>query len=636
MLTTLAAALSSLALTVPYLSQTDALCGGAAAAMVFRYWGDAHADIEQFKPLVDKRAGGIANDVLVRAIEERGWHATVGAGSIDELTAQIESKHPVVILVADRGPLNHYLVVTGIESDAVIVHDPAWGPSRRLPTAALVRMWRPTNFWSLVIVPGERHDRAAATVEPAMTTGELGKVAAQRFADHQWREAADFAERAVAADPADRYAWELLAASRFVQDDVDGALGAWNRIGKPRIDLVTIDGLAHTRFQTIAATMGLRPNMLLTPDAFRRAERRLRDLPGDAAASLTLRPGLDGYVTVRARLAERGGPPRGAAAWTVAALQTAIDREVRATLPGSTGQGEVWSASWRWWDGRPRVAIGFAAPHVGHLPGIWRVDASWTSQTYRIDADAPDATPRSEDQSQLHGALTFSDWLTGSLRYSATVGVDSWKGSINEGRTLFAGGALERHWQADRWMLRFNGTTWTHPSEGSAFRTAGVRAAFQSAPPRSSQKWVYLADAGLAVATSDAPLAIWAGAGEGRAREPLMRAHPLLNGGAIDLTSATVFGRTLDDMHAEAQRWIASATPVRFGAAAFADVARASGRLAPASSSVAQADVGGGLRLGIPGAAGVLRVDIAHGLRDGADALTIGWQYQPISSRLVP
>ena len=40
--------------------------------------------------------------------------------------------------------------------------------------------------------------------------------------------------------------------------------------------------------------------------------------------------------------------------------------------------------------------------------------------------------------------------------------------------------------------------------------------------------------------------------------------------------------------------------------------------------------------LGIPGAAGVLRVDIAHGLRDGADALTIGWQYQPISSRLVP
>ena len=47
MIITLAAALSlaaSLAIEVPYLPQTDALCGGAAAAMVFRYWGDAHAD----------------------------------------------------------------------------------------------------------------------------------------------------------------------------------------------------------------------------------------------------------------------------------------------------------------------------------------------------------------------------------------------------------------------------------------------------------------------------------------------------------------------------------------------------------------------------------------------------------------
>ena len=78
MLTTLAVALS---LTVPYLPQTDALCGGAATAMVFRYWGDAHADVAQFAPLVDKHAGGIADDVLVKAIEDRGWHARRFVGS---------------------------------------------------------------------------------------------------------------------------------------------------------------------------------------------------------------------------------------------------------------------------------------------------------------------------------------------------------------------------------------------------------------------------------------------------------------------------------------------------------------------------------------------------------------------------
>src|ERR1700693_6339196 len=105
MLTSLVVALS---LAVPYLPQTDALCGGAAAAMVFRYWGDAHADIEQFAPLVDKRAGGIADDVLVRAIEERRWRADIVPGSIDQLNEQIQRNHPVVILVADRGLLNHY------------------------------------------------------------------------------------------------------------------------------------------------------------------------------------------------------------------------------------------------------------------------------------------------------------------------------------------------------------------------------------------------------------------------------------------------------------------------------------------------------------------------------------------------
>src|SRR5215213_9135158 len=124
MWTTLAVALS---LAVPYLPQTDALCGGAAAAMVFRYWGDTHADIEQFTPLVDRRAGGIADDILVKAIEERGWRTRRFTGSVTALTEQVRDGHPVVILLADRSPLNHYLVVTGVDVDAVVVHDPAWG-----------------------------------------------------------------------------------------------------------------------------------------------------------------------------------------------------------------------------------------------------------------------------------------------------------------------------------------------------------------------------------------------------------------------------------------------------------------------------------------------------------------------------
>jgi outer membrane translocation and assembly module TamA len=76
----------------------------------------------------------------------------------------------------------------------------------------------------------------------------------------------------------------------------------------------------------------------------------------------------------------------------------------------------------------------------------------------------------------------------------------------------------------------------------------------------------------------------------------------------------------------EAQRWFDKPSLVRIAAAGFVDTARASRRAAPGSDG-AQVDAGAGLRFKVPGAGGVLRVDIAHGLRDGADALTIGWGF---------
>ena len=77
----------------PYLPQTPALCGGAAVAMLFRYWGDRRADVEQFAPLVDRRAGGIATDVLTQAVKDRQWEALVLRGSIDVIRHELGLGH---------------------------------------------------------------------------------------------------------------------------------------------------------------------------------------------------------------------------------------------------------------------------------------------------------------------------------------------------------------------------------------------------------------------------------------------------------------------------------------------------------------------------------------------------------------
>src|SRR5947207_12084339 len=86
----LALAASSL-LDVPYVPQSQALCGGAAVAMVYRYWGDAHAGAAEFASLVDRRAGGIVEGVLAEAVRRRGWTAAVFEGSINQLQTSLSA-----------------------------------------------------------------------------------------------------------------------------------------------------------------------------------------------------------------------------------------------------------------------------------------------------------------------------------------------------------------------------------------------------------------------------------------------------------------------------------------------------------------------------------------------------------------
>jgi hypothetical protein len=142
--------------------------------------------------------------------------------------------------------------------------------------------------------------------------------------------------------------------------------------------------------------------------------------------------------------------------------------------------------------------------------------------------------------------------------------------------------------------------------------------------------WVYQSAIGATSVSDAAPLAIWPGAGEGIARAALLRAHPLLHDGTIDLGGSSAFGRTLVNGTVEAQRWLDRPLLVRIGLAGFVDAARASRRAASGGEAV-QIDLGAGVRIKVPGSAGVLRIDAAHGTRDGRNALTVGWLLSPLA-----
>jgi hypothetical protein len=600
-------------LDVPYLPQTDRLCGGASLAMVLRYWGDTHASVQEFAPLVDPAADGIPAAALIAAVRRRGWTAVPEAGSVDTLRDAILRRRPTIVLLQDRPRRYHFVVVVGVDQGYVVIHDPARGPSRRIPIAEFSRTWAPTDNWSLLVLPPDSYgrgqpeaavsssetkpstDRCERLVRETITEGgssplttiearllslrqqpcgsspaPLRELAGVRFAQSRWREAAAFAEQAIALHDTDSYTWDLLASSRFVQNDLDGALRAWNAIGKPHVDLVHVEGLRRTRYPVLIDQLRLPTNTLLTADGFRAAQRRLAEWPGLDGTRIGFTPEADGYATVDVEVSERSaGPAR--SEWVSAGASAAVDREFRVEIPGPTGQAEVWSADWRWFPNRPAASVAFQAPGAGRLPGLWRVDGGWETESYGA---APfltaDATVR---HSRVHGALSVSDWILPDLRYSVTLGLSSWDGTR---RAASVGVGLDRRFFRDRLAIETEAARWIAIGSSLPFQSGRVRVSTQSS--EQPARWRGLAEIGLAGVSENAPLTEWVGAGDGHAREALLRAHPLLQDGVI---TGSVFGRSLVHANGELQRWFDGRTPLRIGIAMFVDMAEAGQRLQP-------------------------------------------------------
>jgi hypothetical protein len=304
---------------------------------------------------------------------------------------------------------------------------------------------------------------------------------------------------------------------------------------------------------------------------------------------------------VQAAIVERPLLPSTRAAAAAAAVRAVAEREARIDIGTPTGSGELWSASWRWWEARPRVGLAVAAP--APFGGVLRLDAADERQTYR----------RADDlvvERRRQVGLGVADWLTGTLWGEATLTVERWPGR----RAVGVGGTIERHLAGDRVVVSARGTRW---SAGAAVWRGSADARWRSRGETGGSVWDIAA--GADAVGDGAPLAWWPGAGTGHGRAAFLRAHPLVRSGVI---RDGVFGRRLLHASMEWRRWRPSGGIVRIAPAVFLDMARA-WRVETIGDGRAHADAGIGMRMRVPGA-GTLRVDLARGLRDGRTALSIG------------
>jgi len=146
--------MSTARVAIPFESQsglgTNRACGAACLSMVYRSLGK-EVPQEEIWPAISKpnRFGAVSSTthLMVQDALNRGFEAVA-----------LQARHPLQALRLCRNAgahaiLNHrtrpeastghYSVLVSIEEEEAVLHDPASGPSRRIPYADLLELWQP-------------------------------------------------------------------------------------------------------------------------------------------------------------------------------------------------------------------------------------------------------------------------------------------------------------------------------------------------------------------------------------------------------------------------------------------------------------------------------------------------------------
>ena len=141
------------ALDVPYLAQPILLCGGAALAMVERWWGRRGVYAADFADLVRPALGGIRTSDLEAAARARGWDTRATDGSPALVQQLLRDGVPVVALIEVARDRYHYVVVLGWSDGRVVFHDPADAPSITMDENKFLARWTGANRWPITPSP---------------------------------------------------------------------------------------------------------------------------------------------------------------------------------------------------------------------------------------------------------------------------------------------------------------------------------------------------------------------------------------------------------------------------------------------------------------------------------------------------
>ncbi len=173
-------------LEVPFIEQTDNLCGPAALAMVANYYGQnvSVEDIEKFIYLPEKKGSlQIEMHAAARRLDLVAFSTHM---DLTSLRAEINAERPVIVLqnlAFNVYPVWHYSVVTGRspDNDYLLLHS-GRHEYYRSAWSTFENTWRRGKYWALIAAPAGEIPGSISENEAIKAAIDLEKVGKFRSA----------------------------------------------------------------------------------------------------------------------------------------------------------------------------------------------------------------------------------------------------------------------------------------------------------------------------------------------------------------------------------------------------------------------------------------------------------------------
>src|SRR3990172_4386090 len=103
---------------VPFFPQEENYCGPASMASVLGFWGYKVTQEEAAKEIFTPRIKGTITVDMANYAKNRGFNSTSYKGDIENLKAEVDKGHPLILYLHMGIPLvprRHYMVVVGYD-----------------------------------------------------------------------------------------------------------------------------------------------------------------------------------------------------------------------------------------------------------------------------------------------------------------------------------------------------------------------------------------------------------------------------------------------------------------------------------------------------------------------------------------